>query len=131
MNEKLMKALAELTELNFDGGNGEDRLHYDEERINVYAHLMSKKEYSKMETKIRNSTIKGKGYNVYAWNDSSSYEFWKNGGESGDSNYIQITATITDLNKVDPDKLKLDVIKMYNKLSHYDNAEEYFSNKVG
>ena len=129
MNKKIMRALADLTELQYDNDQKDTRLFYDNERINVFANLMSKNEYNKM-CKALDKTIKGEGYLVYAWNDSSSYDYWKNQGESGDSNYIQVTVDVQDLNKVDPDKMKADAIKLFKSFLKYDNLEEYYAKKA-
>lgn len=121
-----MEKLATKTDLNHDG-HGDDRLFLGDERISVFANLMTESEYEKMEEEINKASIVRKHYEVYAWNDSSGFEYWSEGGETGDSNYIQITATINDPSKVDPDQLKADMMKLHNKLSHWDNGNEWYN----
>jgi hypothetical protein len=119
--EHLMKKLAELTELQFDGGD-DTRMFYDQDRINVNASIMTEAEYIKMEKTMNKINKKGKGYSVYVWNDSSGYKYWKKQGESRDYNYIQVTADITDLNVVDHEQLKKDVQNVFDKLYKYENV---------
>ena len=129
MNEKMMKLLAKETKQQFDGGAGEDRLHFDEERINVYASLMTEKQYQAMEKLLNKKVIKGKGYLVHAWNDSSGYKYWSK--DEDDANYIQVTVCIQDMNKIDPDQLKKDVQTLFDFFhGKYDNTETYYSKKV-
>jgi len=126
--DKLIQEIAQEVGATWDG-NGDDRIFLDEvdERTDVYAHLMTEEEYEKMEEDIANFLIKGKGYDVYVWNDASSYDYWRERGEAGDSNYIQVTAAITDPSKIDRDKLKSDLQKAHNKFSKYDNKHEYYN----
>lgn len=112
-----MTNLAIAADVTFDGG--------DDNPINVFANLMTSKEYNAMGKAINSYEIKGKGYTIGCWNDSSSYTYWKKQGESGDSNYIQITAYITDTSKVDPKVLKADMIKALNDMSDFDNSKDY------
>lgn len=126
-NEK-MSQLAQKVNCSFDGGEQETRLFFDiEERIDVFANLMTKKEYNTMEKEINNTSIKGSGFEVYAWNDNSGYEYWKEQGNASDSNYIMITANITNIDKIDILELRKALSKVFNKLSKYDNKEQYFS----
>ena len=122
--ESVMKLLAEATSLNFDGGCGEDRLHYDSDRINVFAQHMTEKQYSAMEKLLNKKSIKGKGYEVYAWNDSSGYKYWSN---DGDGNYIQITVKITDVNLIDIEQMKQDAEALFCFFQRFDNLEKHFS----
>ena len=124
--ESIMKLLSTATSLQFDGGCGEDRLHYDNERINVFAQYMTEKQYSAMEKIINKKSIKGKGYEVYAWNDSSGYKYWKR-DEGG--NYIQITVSITDVNKIDVDQLKKDAETLFCFFQRFDNLEQHYSTR--
>jgi hypothetical protein len=127
--EQKMHALAEKTGLTFDG-SGDNRLFADDElHIDVYANLMSKQQYAQMEKEIKAAHIKGKGYEVYAWNDVSGYNYWKEEGEDGSGNYIQITATIKEVDKVDAKKLISDVHTVHSKLEHWDNKDEYWSKR--
>lgn len=89
-HEKIMLYLAKRLDLTFDGGAKETRLFTDDSAARTL-HL-SKKEYEAMEKKLSKFEIKGKGFCVYAWNDSSGYNYWtKNQKED---NYIQITVAI-------------------------------------
>lgn len=119
-SESIMKLLAEKTGLEFDGHN-DNRLFYQEDNINVFAKHMSEKEYNRMEKSLK-KTIKGKGYLVYAWNDASGYEYWK----TEDSNYIQVTVAINDLNKVDIFQLKHDVNELFGYFKTFDNTDRHF-----
>lgn len=90
MIEKRMEYLAKRLDLTFDGGSGETRLFTDDSAARTL-HL-SKKEYEAMEKKLSKFEIKGKGFCVYAWNDSSGYNYWTKGQK--EDNYIQITVDI-------------------------------------
>lgn len=127
-NSNMMRLIADKTNLQFDGGDSETRLHLDNININVFAQVMSKREYSKMETLLKKKTIKGPGFIVYAWNDGSGYDYWKE--ESG-GNYIQITANITDLNKLDFEALATATVKLYDFFYTFNNSEEYFAANQG
>lgn len=122
---RTMKEIAEAAKLQWDGGD-DDRMFYDDEYIAVYANLLTEDAYDKMETEME-AEIKGVGYTVYAWNDSSGFAYWKKQGKVGDHNYIQITAHITDRKKVDPAKLRADVEKLHGKLCHWHNVDEWYS----
>lgn len=114
--ETKMETLAKTTGLHFDGGDS--RLFYDQENIVVYAQLMSEEEYEEM-CKALDFEIKGDGYTVYGWNDVSGYKYWTRDKNSEphtwDSNYIQITVSIEDIDKVNPEKMKKDAEKLFNK----------------
>lgn len=128
ISESILKLIAKETELTFDGCD-DSRLFYDNESIRVFAQLMSKKEYSKMEKELSKKEIKGEGYIVSAWNDASGYDYWSKYYD--DCNYIQITAYINDLNLVDVNKLKIDCQELHDYYySHYDNSEQYFNEKA-
>lgn len=120
---KTMEDLADQANLTFDGGD-DNRLFMDN-LMNVYAHLMTKKEYIAMEKDLSKNAIKRKLYDVYAWNDCSGYKYWKEEGENNSSNYIQVTVSIKtkNLDKIDIEKLKKDVRDLENKLCKYDNSE--------
>lgn len=79
---------------------------------------MSQDEYDEMECDIANFKIKGKGFIVYAWNDSSGYEYWCK--DQQEHNYIQITVSITDIRKVDRNALKIAVRQARNTFAKYD-----------
>lgn len=128
---ELMGSLAASVGMTYDGGAGrndaeDDRLFFDDEMICVYCHLMTAADFKRMEKEINKLHILGKGYEVYAWDDCSGFQYWKNQGKKGDHNYIQITARITHPAKVDPKQLKRDVDHAYGMLCHWDNRDEYF-----
>jgi len=117
-NDVIMNAIANHTGLHFDGGD--NRLFVDSDTITVSAKDMSEKEYSKMEKDIAKKVIKGNGYEVYAWNDCSGYDYWVKDGEY---NYIQVTVSILDVNNLDLTELKQDSEKLFNYFkSRYDNV---------
>ncbi len=122
-------ALAKAAGLEYDGDD-DSRLFFDADRIDVYCHLLTAAEYKHMEREIGKATVKGEGYEVYAWNDSSGYKYWKAQGKVHDSNYIQVTASIKDSSKVDPVKLKSDVSRVWGMLCHWDNKDEWHSERL-
>lgn len=121
-----MKKLAEKTELEFDGGENETRLFWPLD-INVFVNLMNRKKYQKMEKQIKNTKKIGIGYEIYAWNDCGSYEYWKERGEEYDANYIMITVHIDPnmIDKIDTKKLMSDMKEIRNELSVWDNTNDY------
>ncbi len=125
MDSKILEFIADTTGLTYDGGN--DTRLFHSEMHHVYASVMTEREYNKMERSL-SKTIKGKGYTVYAWNDSSGYKYWNN---DSDANYIQITVDVQDLNKIDIKKLQSDVNKLFDHLEKYDNSEEFYNKKMG
>lgn len=119
---KAMRALAKDTGLTSDG---DDRLFFDHEMISVYCNLLSPAQYRKYVKDLEKACVKGSGYTVGAWNDCSGYRYWYAQGKIGDSNYIQVTAYITDPDKVDPAQLKRDVDRMHSSLRHWHNVDEW------
>lgn len=91
MNEQLLKKLAEKLDLKHDGGGNDTRLFTKAQWAETLK--LSKKEYEAMENRINNFGITGKGFEVYAWNDSSGYNYWTK--QQKEDNYIQITANIS------------------------------------
>ncbi len=124
---ELLKTISKLTNLSHDGDQGDNRLHYEQDRINVFASVMTRKEYDKMEKDISKKSIKGKGYEVYAWNDISGFDYWNN---DTDGNYIQITVQLTDLNKLNIEQLKQDADSLFEYFQKYDNLEQYYAKKT-
>jgi hypothetical protein len=104
-----MKHLAKETSLEFDGSKEETRLFT--EMINTFSSNMSKKEYAAMEKDLNEYSIQGKGFQVYAWNDCSGYEYWTKQQE--EDNYIQVTVSITGRNP-DPKEIKKAAQKAYD-----------------
>jgi len=122
--EERMKTLAKACELTFDGGN--ERMFYDQENIHVYASIMDKDDYERMENEIRKAEIKGKGYVVYAWNDESGYNYWNKDDES---NYIQISVVVNvkDPSKLDPAQIKKDAGRLFGRLCGWHNVDAYYA----
>lgn len=120
-----MKALAQESELKFDGG-GDDRL-FTKNSLTVFVLPMSKEKYKEMEEQLKSFYIKGEGYTVYGWNDVSGYGYWKERAEDGEANYIQVSASIENIDLVDPKKLKRDVEKVESHFNQYENTEELSS----
>lgn len=121
--DQFMELIANETGMQFDGND--NRLFFDDSDTRVFAECMSEKEYSKMEKDLAKKEIKGKGYTVSAWNDCSGYKYWSK--NEGESNYIQVTAYITDFNVIDMKKLQDDMNKLESYFQKYDNTEEYFA----
>lgn len=121
-----MKELADLVDGTFDGDESHPQIYFDSEHISIFANEMTKKEYGAYEKALSGYDVKGKGFSIYAWNDVSGYAYWKNQGESHDANYIQITASIDDISKVDPKELKKALRMAYNSLSQFDNTDRHY-----
>lgn len=94
VSKEYMEKLAEMLDLTFDGGDKETRLFLN----NNYAETLNlnKKEYEAMEKLLEKTCVKGKGFEVYAWNDASGYEYWNK--KYKENNYIQITVDIKNEN---------------------------------
>lgn len=120
LDDVLIPQIAAQLKLNHDG-HGDTRLFYDQERITVFASDMSKTEYNAMEKDINSFLIKGKGFEVYAWNDCSGYEYWSR--DKNESNYIQITANISNAKKVNLNELKDAINKAFDHFYGYDNTD--------
>jgi len=123
IDQEDMKKLAEKTGLTFDGGD--DNRLFPSGMFSVDVSKMSKKEYAEMEKAINSAEAKGEGFEVYAWNDVSGYEYWKSQGESGDFNYIMVTAAILDPKKADPKKLMSAMHKVADELEKFDNVNDH------
>lgn len=111
LNEVQMRLLAEQTGLTFDGGD-DNRLFT--ETIFTYS-SNSKREYNKIQKHIDNFEIKGKGFTIGVWNDSSGYEYWTIQQE--EDNYIQITVYIEGT--PDPEEIKKAVLKAETEFDSY------------
>jgi len=72
-----MAQLAKEAGLEWDGGDDE-RLF--DEMIHVDVSSMTEEEYDEMEEALGDFDIKRDGYSVYASNDSSGYDYWKDEG---------------------------------------------------
>lgn len=118
-----LKALSDITGLSFDGSEGDNRLHFDENRINVYPQYMPRSQYKAMGKHINSFDVTGDGFRIYAWNDVSGYDYWKN---DGDGNYIQVSVEIIDADKVNTNDLIDKVYDFFNELYNlYDNTDKH------
>lgn len=121
--DSMLPTLAEEAGLQYDGGGGENRLHA--EMITTNSLDLSEDQYGVMEEAISKLEIKGRGFTVYAWNDSSGYDYWT--VRQRENNYIQITAAITDPRKVDTKELKRAISKAHGYFVSWNI--EYYPNK--
>ena len=119
-----MQKLALESNLTFDG-HDDTVLHYDEDKIYFYACDMTKQQYKFLQSEVMESVIDKPSYTVYAWSDESGFEYWT---KSGESNYIQISVDIKDVDNIDLVELDGDVTALYDSLLHYDNQDEHFNN---
>lgn len=109
-----MERLASETGLTFDGGD-DNRLFA--ETIMVNTPEMSKSEYDSYEKDLNSVDVKGDGFEIYAWNDVSGYDYWS---EEGEYNYIQVTVLIKDADKVDSKKLKSSVEDVVDDMTEWE-----------
>ena len=116
-----MKELAENAGLAYDGN---DVLFYETENICIFASDMTRAQYEKMERDINRYSIKGNGYSISGWHDVSGYSYWSK-GDPNDSNYISLTAHISDPEIVDPVKLETDLKTAYVHFSSWDNTDTH------
>lgn len=120
-----IKELAKLCGGTHDGGD-DGRIHFDDaQSIQVFAHLMTEKEYDAMEGELIRCGIDGIGFTAYAWNDCSGYNYWKGEGESGSSNYVQITVQIHNLRLARSGPIRKAVKDIVSQFTKYDNSDEY------
>lgn len=110
-----MKELAALCQLEHDGQGDDNRLFSETMFCDTLS--LSKSEYSEMEKLLDKTKVKGKGFNVSAWNDCSGYEYWTKKQE--ENNYIQVTVYIDDPFKVDAQELRDAVNKVENIFWNY------------
>lgn len=131
ITKEYMRTLAENTGLDFDGNEDDLRLHSNGEFYisTVFAHLMTKQDYKKMCKEINEFSIKGNGFEVYTWNDCSSYEYWKECSENDESNYIQISVSITG--EADSKEIMKAVEDAFYEFSHYDNWDDFNLSRQG
>jgi len=78
--------------LTFDGGEDDNRLFAE----TIYSDTlnMTQEQYEAMEYDLKKYSIKGNGFEVYAWADASGFKYWQ---KMQECNYIQITVAIHDL----------------------------------
>lgn len=88
---------------------------YDAEMIYTNSEEYSRDEYAAMEKEIQR-TIYGKGFEIYAWNDSSGYNYWNN--IMRESNYIQLTVEILDQTILDMEELNQKLNNRWNELNN-------------
>jgi len=123
INETQMLEIADKTKLVYDGGD-DNRLFYDGDRIDVYAPAIGYNKYRTMEKELRNFEIKREKYTVYAWNDISGWNYWK---QEGECNYIQITACLnnSNLNDIEIQQLIEDIDTAHCEFYHYHTIDAY------
>ena len=114
VTNEYMKSLQEATGLGFDGGANEDRLFT--ETIHTFSKDMNEVEYNTMEKNIDQYFFQGTGFQVYAWNDSSGYDYWN--VKQQEDNYIQVTIAVTGDN-ADPVEIKKAADLAHNHFSKY------------
>ena len=90
VTQEYMDRLATETGLTHDGGD-DSRLF--SETIFTRSKDMTEKQYVAMEKDLGKLALSGNGFEVYAWNDSSGYDYWTIRQE--EDNYIQVTVNIT------------------------------------
>ncbi len=90
VTQEYMDRLATETGLTHDGGD-DSRLF--SETIFTRSKDMTEKQYVAMEKDIEEYEFIGNGFEVYAWNDSSGYNYWTVRQE--EDNYIQVTVNVT------------------------------------
>lgn len=111
---EIMQQLAKNTRLTFDGGADDNRLF--EETMFTNSKDMTIKEYTAMEKDLANYNYIGNGFEVYAWNDCSGYEYWTLKQE--EDNYIQVTIAITS-SKAKAEEIKKAATKAHNHFYKY------------
>ncbi len=119
-HEKEMQELADKMGLTFDGGD-DNRLFTNYSSARTLQ--LSEEKYNKMETKLNDFCFKGEGFEVYAWNDCSGYEYWTI--KQKEDNYIQITVNVLDALKVNPKELKDALIKTEQAFYQYRDMNFY------
>jgi len=125
--QEKMRKLAEESLMTFDGGD-DDRLFLDENNeTNVFASIMTEEHYNQMEKEINEYSVDKGSYKVYAWNDSGGYNYWNKNNEA---NYIQITAQIKDVDKVDAMELLDTMNEAYDYFSCWNNTDDYYRIKL-
>lgn len=122
--EDQLKFIAEKTGLTLDDPNTA-RLFADEHRCDVHAPTLGHDDYEMMEKELNETEIITENYHIYAWNDSSGYDYWYEGGLTGDTNYIQIEVFIKnpDACLFLVDKIKEGVEELYDKFYYYHNTD--------
>tara|TARA_R110000868_G_scaffold392913_1_gene663796 strand:+ start:94 stop:492 length:399 start_codon:yes stop_codon:yes gene_type:complete len=95
--------LIKYGKFNFDGDKKDLRLHSDE---SFRWGAKTKTKYNAGKKAIDRISAKGNGWQIYAWYDVSSFEYWMKQME--ETNYIQITISFdaetideTELSKLD------------------------------
>lgn len=114
-HDELMASLADQLDLTYDGSD--ERLFFNENH--AYTLHLTKKEYETMEKKLDKFIVKGKGFEVYAWNDISGYEYWTK--QQKEDNYIQITAYVENP----------EIVNIFELNEALNKADEYFEEYRG
>ena len=107
--------------LTFDGDKTDLRLHSEE---NFSWGGKTKKEYNAAAKQIDAIKAKGKGWNLYAWYDVSSYEYWMK--QHQEQNYIQITISF-DKTTVNESEIPLIIKALDNALADADAIQNKYS----
>ena len=115
---ELIKQAGKLT---FDGDKTDFRLHA-EDQFNWGA--KTKKEYNAATKAIDAIQYKGKGWQLYAWYDVSSYEYWMK--QQQEQNYIQISISF-DTEKVDESEIEIIAKALDSALADADALEFKYS----
>jgi len=107
--------------LTFDGDINDLRLHADEQ-FNWGAE--TKKEYNEATKAIDAISYKGNGWELYAWYDVSSFEYWMMNQQ--EQNYIQISI-LFDKPTVNEDEVSLIYKALDSALADADALENKYS----
>jgi len=107
--------------LTFDGDKKDLRLH-SEEMFRWGA--KGKREYTKGQKEIDNISYKGKGWELYAWYDASSFEYWMKQME--ETNYIQISISF-DKTFIDTEEINKIADAVDNAISEADAIQFKYS----
>lgn len=121
LDTEAIKKLAKATGLEYETHNYEVRF-FLESMIYVDATKMTEDEYDEMEKEIKSFSLKGEGYEIFAWNDVSGYDYWSQPDE--ETNYIQIEVKVDKdkIESIDPKQLKFDVEDAQNTFHQWDNG---------
>lgn len=109
--------LITIGHLQHDGDDKDLRLHSEE---SFRWGGKTKKEYNAAAKEIDNIKANGKGWNLYAWYDVSSYEYWMK--QQQETNYIQISLSF-DTNTINEDEIPQIVKALDDALASADTIE--------
>jgi hypothetical protein len=91
-------------------------------KIDVNVALMTKAQYKELSKSVKEFYKKFKGFDVYATQDLSSYEYWVKEGQQDETNYIQVCALIRNPHEVNPDELKEQIEEATISFEKWDNV---------